>query len=160
MAKQGVNSATVIGNVGQDPKINVTPNGDKMAMFSVATGATWTDEQGNTQQITDWHNIVGFKGAATYIEKAIKKGTKVFIEGEMKRKRWTDQNGQPRTDVQIHAKNIQVMANGRDNTQQTGGAAHYANQHNQQSAPAAQQNAPAQQAQPEPVDDFDDDIPF
>jgi len=159
MAKQGVNSATVIGNVGQDPKIINNTNGDKVAMISVATGTTWTDEQGNPQQITDWHNIVGFKGAATYIEKAIKKGTKVFVEGEMKRKRWTDQNGQPRTDVQIHAKNIQVMANGRnDNTQQSTGAAHYASQG--KSNTPAQQSAPAQQAQPEPVDDFDDDIPF
>ena len=100
-----------------------------------------------------------YTGNKDAVHAAKREGTKVFVEGEMKRKRWTDQHGQPRTDVQIHVKNIQVMANGRnDNTQQPTGAAHYASQG--QSNTPAQQSAPAQQAQPEPVDDFDDDIPF
>ena len=162
MAQQGINKATVLGNVGQDPKIHVATNGNKVARISIATGRTWTDEQGQDHKVTQWHNIVAFKGAATYIEKAIKKGSKVYVEGEMQTQNWTDQNGQPRETMQIVVKDIQVVGNGRDNNQQTGGAAHYASQNQQQSAPAQpqQQSAPAQQAQPEPVDDFDDDIPF
>jgi len=156
MAKQGINKATIIGFVGQDPKVIVQASGDKSAFISVATGSSWTDEQGNKQKVTDWHNIAGFKGAATYIEKAIKKGTKVFIEGEMKKHRWTDKNGQIQTDTQIIVKDIQVLDNGRDNTpqnQQNGTVAQYAQQNQQ---PAHKQ----EQRQPNPVDDFDDDIPF
>ena len=156
MAKQGINKATIIGFVGQDPKVIVQASGDKSAFISIATGSSWIDERGNKQKVTDWHNIAGFKGAATYIEKAIKKGTKVFVEGEMKKHRWTDKNGQIQTDTQIIVKDIQVLSNGRDNTQQ--------NQQNGTVAQYAQKNQQTTKKQetklPDPVDDFDDDIPF
>lgn len=161
MAKQGINKAIVLGNVGQDPKINTMPNGDKVALISIATSTSWPDKNGQIQKNTQWHNIAGFKGAATYIEKAIKKGSKVYVEGEMRTKKWTDQNGQPRETMQIVVDTVQVVANGRDdNQQQQGGSvAQYAQQNNAQQSPETQ-SAQAQQSQPEPVDDFDDDIPF
>lgn len=161
MAKQGINKATVLGNVGQDPKVSTMPNGDKVALISVATSTTWTDSKNQPQKSTQWHNIVAYKGAATYIEKAIKKGSKVYVEGGMRTNNWVDKNNNQRETLQIVVDTVQVISNGRNSEQQSGTVSQYAQQNqNQKQTQPAQQNQPAAQPQPEPVDDFDDDIPF
>jgi single-strand DNA-binding protein len=90
-----INSARVIGNVGQDPKIDALQNGDKKASFSVATTEKWTDKRtGEKKDFTEWHRIVVFNQAmVSVVERYVKKGSKVGVEGEMKTREWTDQQG-------------------------------------------------------------------
>ena len=90
-----VNKAILLGNVGGDPKINTTQNGKKIASFSLATSEKWVDKQTNEKrEVTQWHNIVVFSdGLVGIIEKYIKKGTKLFVEGSLQTRKWTGNDG-------------------------------------------------------------------
>ena len=90
-----VNKVILLGNVGGDPKINTTQNGKKIASFSLATSEKWVDKQTNEKrEVTQWHNIVVFSdGLVGIIEKYIKKGTKLFVEGSLQTRKWTGNDG-------------------------------------------------------------------
>jgi single-strand DNA-binding protein len=86
-----VNKVILVGNVGQDPKINVTRNGKKMARFSVATSKRWRDESGERMESTTWHNVVVFNdNMAAEVERTIGKGSRVYVEGELNNRKWND----------------------------------------------------------------------
>ena len=179
-----VNKVILLGNLGRDPEIRSMQSGSKMANFSIATSKRWKDR--NTQEQkekTSWHNIVIFgDGLVDIVEKYVKKGSKVYVEGELQTRKWQDQSGQDRytTEVVVQGFNgVMQMLGGRaqggapaqggmGGQQQQGGwgQPQQPQQQQQYSAPA-QQQAPQQQApqqaQPqynEPPMDFDDDIPF
>lgn len=151
--QRGINKATILGFVGKDPKIGQTRDQKESAYFSVATSVVFTDQNGKEQEYTEWHNIVAYGGPAKYAQKALKKGSKVYVEGRMQKTRGTGQNGVVYLTTQIVVETIQVVSNGRNNDDEK--ASTYAQ-------PQQQQNSTLQQSQgmPEPVDDFDDDIPF
>ena len=90
-----VNKVILLGNVGNNPKINTTQNGKKIASFSLATSEKWVDKQTNEKrEVTQWHNIVVFSdGLVGIIEKYIKKGTKLFVEGSLQTRKWTGNDG-------------------------------------------------------------------
>lgn len=91
----GINKVIILGNVGKNPEIRQGQSGKKIASFSVATSETWTDkETGEKKENTEWHRIVCFnEKLSEIVEKYVKKGSKVYIEGALKTRKWTDNSG-------------------------------------------------------------------
>ena len=98
-----VNKVILLGNLGRDPEIRSTQSGSKMATFSMATSKRWRDK--NTQEQRDktsWHNIVVFgDGLVDIVEKYVKKGSKIFLEGELQTRKWQDSDGNDRYTTEV-----------------------------------------------------------
>ncbi len=90
-----LNRVMLIGNIGKDPTVRALNNGDKVVSFSVATSETWKDKQsGERKTKTEWHNLVIFNESLGKVaEQYCKKGTKVYVEGQLQTRKWTDQSG-------------------------------------------------------------------
>jgi single-strand DNA-binding protein len=99
----GINKVIIVGNLGKDPEVRTFANGGKVCNFSVATSESWKDKQtGERKEKTEWHNISIFnEGLAGVAEKYLRKGSKVYLEGKLQTRKWTDQSGNDRysTDV-------------------------------------------------------------
>ncbi len=154
-----LNRVMLIGNLGQDPDIRSMQNGGRVCNLSIATSESWKDRNtGERKEKTEWHRVVVFnEGLVGVIENYVKKGSKVFIEGQLETRKWQDQNGQDKYSTEVVIKNFNgglTMLDGRNDNQGGGGY--------QQQRPQAQQGGGMQQnAAPAPVhDDFEDDIPF
>jgi single-strand DNA-binding protein len=144
-----VNKAIIIGNLGKDPEVRMLENGVKLARFTVATSESYQDKSsGERKEITDWHNIVVWRGLADIAENYLKKGMKVYIEGKIKSRQYQDETGATRYTTEIVADNF-TMLSPRDQ---------------QQSAPNPYQEKPNQTSQPMPPEMMekldDDDLPF
>ena len=100
-----VNKVILIGNLGGDPDVRSFPSGDKYCRLSVATNESWRDrETGEQKEKTEWHNITVYNtSTAQFVEQYLRKGSKVFIEGQLETRKWQDQSGQDKyaTDVVI-----------------------------------------------------------
>ncbi|RKS87846.1 single-strand binding protein [Orbus hercynius] len=165
MASRGINKVILVGNLGQDPEVRYLPNGGAVANISIATSETWKDKQtGEQKDRTEWHRVVIFGKLAEIAGEYLKKGSQVYIEGQLQTRKWQDQSGQDKytTEVVVNIGGTLQILGGRNNSaddapQQNWGQS----SNNKSSAPAARQ-APAQQPQMnnEPPMDFDDDIPF
>lgn len=90
---QSVNKVIIIGNLGRDPEIRTIPNGEKVANFSVACSESWKDKSGQKQESTEWVNCVAWRGLAELIEKYVKKGDKIYVEGKLQTRTYEDKNG-------------------------------------------------------------------
>ena len=115
-----LNKALVIGNLGSDPKIAIINNGQtKVASFSVATTERgYTTQNGvKVQEKTEWHNIVCFGKLADVVDKYLKKGSKVFVEGKMRTRNYEDKTGAKRTIMEINAETIEML-DGKPQSQQ------------------------------------------
>ena len=89
-----INKVILLGNVGGDPVIRSTQDGKKIATFSLATSESWKNKNGEKQEKVQWHNVVIFsEGLANVVEKYIKKGTKLFVEGSLQNRKWTGNDG-------------------------------------------------------------------
>jgi single-strand DNA-binding protein len=156
-----INKVILVGNVGQDPEVRYTgdaANGAKVATLRLATTERYRDRSGNLQEHTEWHSVVAWRNTADVIEKYVRKGTQIYIEGRLRTRSWDDQSGNKRYVTEIVADTLQLL--GRKPEGQQGG---YQAQPQQ---PTYQQQAyqpqPAQPVQPKPaVEDMpDDDLPF
>jgi len=105
---KSVNKAILIGRVGKDPKIKVSRNDVKMTSFSFATSYRKKTDTGYEDE-TDWHNIVCFGNIVTVIENYVSKGTQLYIEGNIKTRKWKDENDFERTITEIIANNIVIL---------------------------------------------------
>ena len=98
-----VNKVILLGNLGRDPEIRSMQSGSKMATFSIATSKRWKDK--NTQEQkekTSWHNIVVFgDGLVDIVEKYVKKGSQLYVEGELQTRKWQDQDGNDRYSTEV-----------------------------------------------------------
>lgn len=103
-----------------DPEIRETPNGTKVATFSIATNRKWKDQNDNMQEDVEFHNIVAWSGLATLAEQYTSKGKKLYIEGRLKTKSWEDQDGIKRYKTEIIAESIILLSGGekRENVPQ------------------------------------------
>ena len=178
-----INKVILIGNVGQDPEIRYTGdvnNGTKVATFRVATTERYRDRSGNLQEHTEWHSIVVWRNTADVVEKYVKKGTQVYIEGRLRSRSWDDQNGNKRYVTEIVADTLQLLGRRPEGQQQGGYQQPGVQQGYQQPQPYQQPGVqqptyqqpgvqqqptyqpPVQQAQPKPaVEDMpEDDLPF
>ena len=169
-----INKAILVGNVGQDPEIRYTGdvnNGTKVATFRLATTERYRDRNGNLQEHTEWHSVVVWRNTADVVEKYVKKGTQVYVEGRIRTRSWDDQNGNKRYTTEIVADTLQLLGRKPEGQQQGGYGQPQQqtyqqpgySQPYQQSQPAYQQpyQQPAQpQAKPMVEEQPDDDLPF
>src|SRR5690554_7062182 len=165
---RGINKVILIGNLGQDPETRFMPSGGAVTNVSLATSESWKDKQtGQPQERTEWHRVVFFNRLAEIAGEYLKKGSKVYVEGSLRTRKWQGQDGQDRYTTEIVASEMQMLDSrgGGD----AGGYAQPAAGGYQGSQPSRQPNQPPQQpqqpaqqpSQPFPgSDDFDDDIPF
>lgn len=181
MASRGVNKVILVGNLGQDPEVRYMPNGGAVANITLATSESWRDKQtGENKEITEWHRVVLFGKLAEVAGEYLRKGSQVYIEGQLRTRKWQDQGGQERytTEVVVNVGGTMQMLGGRQqggNAPAAGGGQGNNNgwgqpqqpqqaNNNQfsggtQSRPQQQPSAPASNNN-EPPMDFDDDIPF
>ena len=142
-----LNKAMLIGNVGRDPEVRYLDgnNGQaKVATFTLATTERYRDRNGETRENTEWHNIVAWRNTADVVERFVKKGTQLYIEGRIRTRSWDDQNGNKRYTTEIIADTLQLLGKKSDNPgAQPGGY--------QQPAQGYQQPGYAAPAQPAPA---------
>jgi single-strand DNA-binding protein len=98
MASRGVNKVILVGNLGQDPEVRYMPSGGAVANFTLATSESWRDKQtGEMKEQTEWHRVVLFGKLAEVAGEYLRKGSQVYIEGQLRTRKWTDQSGQENT---------------------------------------------------------------
>jgi single-strand DNA-binding protein len=154
---RGVNKVILVGNCGQDPETKYLPSGGAVTNLSIATSESWKDKQtGQPQERTEWHRVVFFNRLAEIAGEYLKKGSKVYVEGSLRTRKWQDKSGADRYTTEIVGSEMQMLdsrgqeSGGGDSGWSQGGGS------GQSSRPAP---APRQAPQPEP-DLGDDDIPF
>ena len=145
----GVNKVILIGNLGADPEVRHLQNGAAVANFRIATSETYKDRQtGEKREQTEWHSIVAWRGLAEIVEKYLRKGSKVYVEGKLRTRQWQDKDGNTRYTTEIHADEMTML------DRASGGGAPQG-QPQTQSAASAPANTPAGN-----FDDEVDDLPF
>ncbi|WP_124980971.1 single-stranded DNA-binding protein [Nonlabens xiamenensis] len=105
------NKVQLIGNLGQDPEMKTLSNGNTMAKFSIATSERYTNKQGEQVTDTQWHRVVAYNGAATIIEKYVKKGNRIGIEGKLVTRQWDDIEGQKRYTTEVVCNEVLLLGN-------------------------------------------------
>jgi single-strand DNA-binding protein len=149
----GVNKAIIVGNVGKDPDVRSMQSGGSVASFSVATSKSWKDKAtGEKKEQTDWHNVVVFnEHLVRVVEQYVHKGTKLYVEGEMRTRKYTDRDGieRYRTEVVLGAFKAQLIVLDR----REGGAGAPADE-------AAYGTTPRSKGATTGRVDFDDEVPF
>ena len=139
-----INKVILIGNVGQDPEVRYTgdaANGAKVATVRLATTERYRDRNGNLQEHTEWHSVVAWRNTADVVEKYVRKGTQLYIEGRLRTRSWDDQNGNKRYTTEILADTLQLLGRKSDNPASQGGYSggqQYGQQYGQQPAYGAQ----------------------
>jgi single-strand DNA-binding protein len=147
-----LNKVMLIGNLGRDPELKMTPSGQALARFSLATTETWRNPQGEKQSKTEWHNIVVWGKQAETAEKYLRKGKQVLVEGRIQYREYTDQAGVKKTTAEIRCDNF-VMLGRMDEGGRPGGGY----------SPSAERSVTQDIDEPPPppaAGGFDDDIPF
>ena len=154
-----VNKVILLGNLGADPEVRYMTNGDAVANIRLATTESWKDKNtGEKKEITEWHRVVFYRRLAEIVEKYLKKGSAVYIEGRIRTRKWQDKEGQERYTTEIEANEMQMLGS-RQSVSSSGGEAEFGGSMPSQPAPsnAAARSAPAKSS---PFDDMDDDVPF
>lgn len=159
-----LNRVMIIGNVGADPEIKSFQNGGKVANFRIATSETWKDKStGERKERTEWHSIAVFnEGLVGVIERYVKKGSKVYVEGQLQTRKWQDQSGADRysTEVVLKPYNGTLVLLGDARGGQSGGQSSGWDQGGNSSAGASGNGQGSGGAPVGGYDDLDDDIPF
>ena len=170
MARRGVNTVILIGNLGNDPETRFMPSGGAVTNLSIATTESWKDKQtGALQERTEWHRVVMYNRLAEVAAEYLKKGSKVYVMGSLRTRKWQDNSGQDRYTTEIVASDMQMldsrggMGGGMSDAMGGGSTGVMPSPSPAASAPTAPSAAPA----PAPAmsgaqfdDSFDDDIPF
>jgi single-strand DNA-binding protein len=152
---RGVNKVILIGNLGADPEVRFMPSGGAVANIRVATSETWKDKQtGENQERTEWHSIVFFNRLAEIAGEYLKKGSKVYVEGALRTRKWQDKNGQDRYTTEIVASEMQMLDS------RGAGAPAMPEDTHASATDAGAPSTPPSRAMPASTADLDDDIPF
>ncbi|WP_165313158.1 single-stranded DNA-binding protein [Vibrio ziniensis] len=143
MASRGVNKVILVGNLGSDPEVRYMPSGGAVANITIATSETWRDKSsGQQREKTEWHRVTLYGKLAEVSGEHLRKGSQVYIEGQLQTRKWQDQSGQDRfsTEVVVQGYNgvMQMLGSKRDQGW----------------------GQPQQPSHNEPPMDFDDDIPL
>jgi len=158
MATRGINKVILIGNLGKDPETRYMPSGGAVTNITVATSESWKDKSsGQDQERTEWHRVVFFNKLAEIAGEYLRKGSKVYVEGSLRTRKWQGQDGQDRYTTEIVANEMQML-----DSRGSGGASYEPPAMGGGSASPASPAASSRPApSPQPMtDDFDDDIPF
>jgi single-strand DNA-binding protein len=166
MASRGVNKVILVGNLGADPETRYMQSGGAVTNVSLATSESWKDKQtGQTQERTEWHKVVFFNRLAEIAGEYLRKGSKVYVEGSLRTRKWQGQDGQDRYTTEIVASEMQMLdsrgGSGGGSCDQGGG---YEQSGYPEAgggfAPAPAESRPAPAAPSADMGDIDDDIPF
>ena len=164
---RSLNKVTLIGNLGNDPEVRSTNGGNRVASFSLATSRSWNNQQGEKQEKTEWHKCIVWntKGSqlADIVERYVKKGDKIYVEGRIEYRQWTDKDGQTRYSTEINVRELIMLGGGRG-----GGDSHDSESGSGMTRSRAPERAKsAAGAAGEDFEDFpgalndeDDDLPF
>jgi len=155
---RGVNKVILVGNLGRDPEVRYSPNGQAVANVTLATSESWKDKtSGEKQERTEWHRVVFFGRLAEIAGEYLKKGAQIYVEGRLQTRKWQDKDGHDRYTTEIVANDMQMLGS-------RGGAGVPSDNFNQDQPPAAENGAPAAKKAGSKntavAGDFDDDIPF
>ncbi|MDA0271929.1 MAG: single-stranded DNA-binding protein [Proteobacteria bacterium] len=154
---RGINKVILVGNLGRDPETRYMPSGGAVTNVSIATSKGWKDrDSGEQKERTEWHRIVFFNRLAEIAGEYLKKGSKVYIEGELRTRDW-EKDGQKHYTTEIVANELQML----DSRGEMGGGSDGSYSGGSGSSQGGSGSAsPADDFGPPPSDDFDDDIPF
>lgn len=152
-----VNKVILIGNVGVEPEIRSMQSGDRVANISLATSETWKDKSGERQEKTQWHKVVVFnQNIVGVVEKYVKKGAKLYIEGQIETRKW-EKDGVPQYTTEIVVKPFNGQLTMLDSK---GGGMGESEQSGYSSAPARSNSSSSSPSPAAKVDEFEDEIPF
>ena len=119
---RGVNKAILIGNLGADPEVRYTPGGSAVANLTLATSSAWRDKgSGEMQERTEWHRIVFFNRLAEIVGEYLHKGSKVYVEGSLRTRKWQDKSGTDRYTTEIIANEMQILDSRQGGSNTAGG---------------------------------------
>ena len=139
-----VNRVILIGNVGRDPEVKYSADGNAIANLSLATSEQWKDKSGAKQEKTEWHRVSFFGKLAEIVGEYVKKGAQIYVEGRLQTRKWQDKDGQDRYTTEVVADRMQMLgaraANGND--------------------PAPSEPNPKPARAPSKFDSLESDIPF
>jgi len=161
---RSLNKVTLIGNLGNDPEVRSTTGGNRVATFSLATSRSWNDASGSKQEKTEWHRCVVWNTKssqlADIVEKYVKKGDKLYVEGRIEYRQWQDKDGQTRYSTEINVRELIMLGGGRGSAGDFDGAEGGARR-----APAPAKAKAAAGGEdfedfPNALADEDDDLPF
>jgi single-strand DNA-binding protein len=142
---RGVNKVILVGNLGKDPETRYSADGAAITNITIATSESWRDKQtGEQQERTEWHRVVFFGKLAEIAGQYLKKGSQVYVEGAIRTRKWTNQEGKDQYTTEIVASDMQMLG-GKGGSQSQSDDAY---------------RPPAPQAPPQGLSEFDDDIPF
>ena len=162
---RSLNKVTLIGNLGSDPEVRSTTGGNRVATFSLATSRAWNDASGAKQEKTEWHRCVVWNSKAStladIVERYVKKGDKLYVEGRIEYRQWQDKDGQTKYSTEINVRELIMLGSGR-------GGADAGEGSRASRAPAAKAKAAAPAGAagddfeefPGALQDEDDDLPF
>lgn len=185
MSSKGINKVILVGNLGQDPEVKYMPSGSAVANITLATSESWRDKQtGEQKEQTEWHRVVLFGKLAEVAGEYLRKGSQVYIEGQLKTRKWTDQQGVEKysTEVVVNVGGTMQMLGGKREGGQAGGGQAGGSGPSHSGGGGSSRNSPGRGASnsqntgkggvsgsaprggvpdsPGAPQDFDDDIPF
>ncbi|ELY4034005.1 single-stranded DNA-binding protein [Cronobacter sakazakii] len=147
----GVNRVILLGHLGQDAEVRYMPNGGAVTSLRLATSESWRDKQtGEMKEVTEWHSVVLYGKLAEVAGEYLRKGSQIYIEGQLRTRKWQDQSGQDRysTEVVVNVGGTMQMLGGKQQSDQP-----------RQQSQSTKQRQPTQQSSAPPMD-FEDDVPF
>jgi single-strand DNA-binding protein len=153
-----VNKVILVGNLGRDPEMRYMPDGGAITNISIATSSTWKDKSGQKQEATEWHRVAFFGKLAEIAGQYLKKGSQVYVEGQIKTRKWTDKEGVERFSTEVIAKEFCMLGKAAGDAQ---GAPEQSSKDDY--LKASKGEASSTKAVPpkgEPFNNFEDDIPF
>ena len=166
---RSLNKVMLIGNVGNDPEIRTIPNGNKVAQFNLATSRTWNGQGGERQEKTEWHRCVLWNargtGLADVVEKYVKKGDRLYVEGSIEYRQWSDREGQTRYTTEIKVREMVMLGSRGGPSDAEGGNGARTRGASPERARSAAPAAAAEGGEdfedfPGALEDEDDDLPF
>lgn len=150
-----VNKVILVGNLGRDPEVRTMQNGGKVVNLALATSERWNDRDGNRQERTEWHRVVIFnERLADVAEKYLRKGSKIYVEGQLQTRKWTDQSGQERYSTEVVLQRFRGELTMLDSRADSGGGGYSGDR--DRSGGGASERGP----EPDYSADLDDEIPF
>jgi single-strand DNA-binding protein len=147
----GVNKAILVGNLGRDPELRQTPNGQSVVNFTLATSETWTDKTGERVERTEWHRIVVWGKTAENCHQYLSKGRTVYIEGRIQTREWEDKDGNKRYTTEINANTVNFIGPRTDGGGSGGGTS---------GGPSGGDSGSSSAGGGDPGPPADDNIPF
>ena len=143
-----LNKAMIIGNVGKDPEVKHLDKGLAVVTLPIATTERFKDKNGELREQTEWHNVVFWRNLAEFVERNVRKGSQVFVEGKLRTRSWEDQNGQKKYATEIVAEVIRLLGKRADND-------------NNNNSYSQQENKPTTSTSiNDSIENIDDDLPF